>query len=465
MIPVRRFLPLIACLLVAPAGALSFDDPLATEAMLPLTPSVGLSARVGEAPCALDLPAAPLTLADAVDLALCRHPQTREVWAAARVQAALVGVARAAWLPSVTGKATLGRQYTQTRDYDQNSASASLSWLLFDAGQRTANIDNARQLLAAALATRDASLQSLFLAALQTYYAAQAAQAAVLSAGEAERAARQAYQAAEARYGVGVATPADRLQAQTAYSQATLNRIKAEGDARNALGTLANTLGLAAQQPIALAAPVDLPPTTMFQRDIDALIAEARQQRPDLRAAEAQLKAAEAAVELARAQGRPTISLAAGPSWQDVGGTVTRGGNLGLTLNVPLFSGFDTTYRVRAAAAQAEVRAAQRDSLRNQVALDVWKAYQNLKTTTQSLTATADLVASAEQSAQVAFGRYKAGVGTVLDLLTAQSTLAGARLQRIQAEFDWNVNRAALAQAMGALDDTLLQAAAAGEKP
>ena len=114
------------------------------------------------------------------------------------------------------------------------------------------------------------------------------------------------------------------------------------------------------------------------------------------------------------------------------------------------------------ASAQAEVRAAQRDRIRNQIALDVWKAYQSLTTATQSLKTTADLVASAEQSERVALGRYKAGVGTVLDLLSAQSALASARLQRIQAQLDWNVYRATLAQTMGALDYTLLQPAAEG---
>ena len=133
-----------------------------------------------------------------------------------------------------------------------------------------------------------------------------------------------------------------------------------------------------------------------------------------------------------------------------------------MTLNVPIFSGFETTYRVRSAAAQADVKAAQRDRIRSQVALDVWRAYQSLNTATQSLKTTADLVASAEQSERVALGRYKAGVGTVLELLVAQSALANARLQRIQAALDWHVYRATLAQAMGALDYTLLQPAAEG---
>jgi len=462
-----RFIPLLLpaflLSLAAPASAAGLDDPFATDALLPLKPSPMLAGRVGGAPCATDLPATALAAIDAVDLALCNNPQTREIWANSRAQAAQLGVAQSAWLPGLSARATGSRIFTEARDYNQNSAALTLSWLLFDFGQRSANVDYARQLLNAALATQDATVQTLFLAALQTYYTAQATQAAVFSAGEAERAASEAFKAADSRYQVGAGTPADRLQAKTALAQATLNRIRAEGDARNAQGALANALGFDAQQKIVLAALPALAPETAFQKDVDALIAEARALRPDLKAAEAQFRAAEANVGYARALGRPTLSLATGPTWQDVGGVVTQGGNIGLTVNVPLFTGFQTTYSVRSAAAQADARAAQRDRLNAQIALDVWKAYQSLTTATQSLLTTSDLVASAEQSERVALGRYKAGVGTVLDLLTAQSALASARLQRIQATLDWNVYRASLAQAMGALDYTLLQGSAAVE--
>ena len=56
----------------------------------------------------------------------------------------------------------------------------------------------------------------------------------------------------------------------------------------------------------------------------------------------------------------------------------------------------------------------------------------------------------------MALGRYKAGVGNILDVLNAQSALATARLQRIQALLDWNVSRAMLAKAVGTLDHSLL---------
>ncbi len=65
----------------------------------------------------------------------------------------------------------------------------------------------------------------------------------------------------------------------------------------------------------------------------------------------------------------------------------------------------------------------------------------------------ADLVASASQNADVALGRYKAGVGNIIDVITAQAALASARAQRIQARFNWDIARASLAYSMGQLDD------------
>jgi outer membrane protein TolC len=120
---------------------------------------------------------------------------------------------------------------------------------------------------------------------------------------------------------------------------------------------------------------------------------------------------------------------------------------------------------VQAAEAQADLQAARREQVRLQVALDVWNAYANLATATQSVKTAADLLESAAQSERVAAGRYRAGVGSILDLLTAQAALASARQQRIQADTSWFVSRSALAQAMGALDSGLLTTLSPGPSP
>lgn len=438
------------------AMAFGAIDPFDTEAVTPPRPLLAQPADSAYALCQ-DLPANTVYgVLEVVDQALCRNPQTHAAWANARYQAAQVGVAQADYLPSLDGKAAASRQRTDGTNRHPRSASMTLSWLLYDFGARDANLENARQLLSAASSTLDATVQTVFLAALQAYYNAQAARAALSAAQESENASHESLLAAEVRYKVGTATPADRLQAQTAWSQAVLNRIKVEGLVKTTLGTLANVMGFDASRPLILADIPRATPDANFERDLDALIAEARQRRPDLQAAEAQLKAAQANVDYARTSGLPTLSLSAGPTWADSGTITSHSSAVGLTLTLPIFSGFNTTYNLRSAQARAAAASAQRDSVNLQVALDVWTAYQNLITATQTIRTSTDLLASAEQSERVALGRYRAGVGSILDVLNAQSALAAARLQRIQAGLDWHVSRATLAKAVGTLDNRLL---------
>ncbi len=426
------------------------------EAVPPVT---GLATT--PAPCPAADFTRPLDLPTVVDLALCRNPQTRFAWGTARLQAAQVGIARSAYLPNINATAGLARNHSESNtghnDTTQRGLNASLNWVLFDFGARAATLESARQLFAAAAHTRDATVQSVFLAAIQAYFQRQAASAVLEAAQLSEKSASEALAAAEARYQIGSGTPADRLQARTAQAQAVLNRIGAEGTIKITQGTLANIIGADPTQPFTLAPLPTAAPGTDFGADITRLIDAARTHRPDLAAAEAQFRAAESNIDAARAAHLPTLSLGvnAGRN-QIVGQPASNSSSLGLTLNIPIFSGFATTYRVQAAQAQAEQQAARRDQVRLQVALDVWNAYAHLTTATQSVKTAADLLESATQSERVAAGRYRAGVGNILDLLTAQAALASARQSRIQADTSWYISRAALAQSMGALDSSLL---------
>ena len=456
----------IQLLLMTAIGIFSFamadtSDPFATQSLTAPSPAESSTTPTPPSPCDFSTsPTADLSLSDVVERALCNNPQTHEAWANARAQAAQLGVSQAANLPSLSASGALSHNKTNGRgtltgamSYDQQSAGLSLSYLLYDFGARGASIDNAKQVLLAANAAQDTAIQSVFLAAVQAYYQIFATQSAVQAAMEAEKSAAEGLKAATVRYQVGAGTPADKLQAQTAYSQAVLNRIRAEGDANNAQGELANVMGLDADVQVRIAPPHDQTPDENFTQDVTHLIDEARNHRPDLAAAEAQLKAAQANVTAAQAAGRPSISMSADLNYNDTSASDPfRSSAVGLNLSVPLFTGYNTTYRVRAAQEQVAVRAAQRDNIRQKIALDVWKAYQSLLTETQSLRSSVDLVDSAAQSARVALGRYKAGAGNILDVLTAQSALASARQQNVQALYGWYIAKATLAQSMGQLD-------------
>jgi outer membrane protein len=438
------------------AAAAETSDPFGTDALVPPRPALSMGGAEAD-PCAVKPLDHALNLQEVVNLALCNNPQTHVAWANSLVQAAQIGVSKSAYFPSISLNAADNHTSGTAPGINQRSVGVTFSYLLYDFGSRSANLENSRQLLAAAIATQDSTVQSVFLAAVQDYYQVQATSAALNSALESERAAKESFDAAEARYNAGSATPADKLQAQTAYSQATLNRITADGSMRNAQGTLANMLGLDANHDVQLTPANTVAIPDNFEGDVSALIDQARQHRPDLLAAAAQVKAAQAGTDAARAAGRPTISLSASSTQYNYSGINSHGSLVGINLSVPLFSGYSTTYHVRSAEAQLDVKNAQFQQVRLQVALDVWTAYQNLTTATQSLRTSADLLDSAQQSARVALGRYKAGVGSILDVLNAQSALASARLQRIQSTFNWNISRATLAQAMGSLDAGLLQ--------
>jgi len=275
---------------------------------------------------------------------------------------------------------------------------------------------------------------------------------------ETENLYKESFKSAEAKYIAGVATPADKLQAQTSFANATLSKIKNEGILKIAYGNLANVMGVTANSNLRIVdSQIDVIPEIVDQ-DIQALIEQARLQRPDLVASEAQVAASLAKIEVAKADSKPTVSLnLSNTRSDDSNASFTNNSAIGLNVSIPLFGGYKPTYLIRSAEATAELNASQRDQLKLQVSLDVWTAYQNLKTANESIIASNVLVLSAEESSRVALGRYKEGVGNIIDTLNAQSALANAKQQKIQSVLNWNIARTTLAQSIGVLDNAMIQ--------
>lgn len=407
----------------------------------------------------------PLTLSDVVELTLCNNPKTRLQWASARQQAAQVGISRSAYLPTLLGPIAAGGLDSSTRA-SQQSITVSVNYLLYDFGGRAATLEAAQHQLVAANAFRDDVLRSTFLTAIRSYYAYMAGVASMQAFKVAEDTASTGLAAATARVQVGTATQFEILQAKTALSQARLNRIRAEGDATSAKGELANVMGFYATQNFDLA-PLEhetgldgaFEHDAKIEENIGKLIEEARKNRPDLFAAEAQIKVAEAQLEVARAASKPTFTLTGGVTHSRDSDVVE--GNfkqsIRLSINVPWFSGFRDVYRIGVGQAALEGKIAERDQVSNQIALDVWKAYQLLRTNSQALHAASDLYASAQLSEQLALGRYKSGIGNILDVVTVQGVLANAGQQKVGALYNFKVSKLLLAQTMGKLDLAMIK--------
>jgi outer membrane protein TolC len=182
------------------------------------------------------------------------------------------------------------------------------------------------------------------------------------------------------------------------------------------------------------------------------LMREASRQRPDLAAAQFQREAAVADITVARSTGLPSISIGAEHHFTSTTGVPNQNyDQFGVSVTIPIFSGFSVTYGVRQAQAALQVSETNLEQVQLNVTQDVWSSYHTLESANEQLATTADLLKTADQNLQVAIGRYKAGVGSILDVLTAQTALANAQQLRITAELGWFVARAQLAYALGRL--------------
>jgi outer membrane protein len=176
-------------------------------------------------------------------------------------------------------------------------------------------------------------------------------------------------------------------------------------------------------------------------------------ERPDLAAARAQAREARARVSVARSQALPSLAVSgsAGQTYFINNPTFANSYTASVSIQIPLFSGWSQVYRAKGAAAAARAAEQVARGMEQQVIFQVFDSYYGLRTATQRVRTSADLLASATQSEQVALGRYRAGAGSLLDLLTAQAALADARAQAIQARFSWYTALAQLAHDTGVL--------------
>jgi outer membrane protein TolC len=402
---------------------------------------------------------ASLTLTDIVDLALRNNPSTRLSWSNARAAAAAYGSSKGAYYPTVDGSIgvtrikTLSAQGRSAVEQTTYGPSLQLSWLLLDFGGRSGSIEAARQALLAADWTHNAMIQGVVLDVEQAYFQYVATRSLLTAQETTYQEALRNLEAAEERHRVGLATVGDVLLARTSASQARLDMETTEGALQTTRGALALSVGLPANTPYDIAPPDTTFPVEILVDSVSALIGQALDSRPDLNASAAAVRQAQARIKQLRADRLPALTLG-GSANRTYLRTLPRGGNsyqLNLGLSIPIFAGFSRAYDQVQAEAQAEAAAARYDALQQQVVFEVYSSYYTLQTAARRVRTASDLLASAEQSEQVALGRYRAGAGTVLDLLSAQSALASARAQQVQARWIWQSALAQLAHDTGVL--------------
>lgn len=397
-----------------------------------------------------------LSLDAALSHTLCRSPAMRSALAEVWSQSAGVELAKVNRRPRYSGNAS----YDASRNFNSSGnlgrtfvAQIGLSWTLFDFGQRSANLREARAQLAAALASQDQALLDAVRQLLEQYGQAVVAQVALEAAEQEQRTAEQTFAAAEARYRAQVGSQIDRLQSQTALEQARLAYAQAASAWQAARADLVLSLGGEVTQDIYLAEWQRWASAEAAEPDFAVLRQEALRQHPRMLALTHQIDGLNARLKSVRAsnKGELTLGANAGTSrnWGSAGVGSIPMGSINLNYSLPLFNGREQRANQTQVVAQRSGTEAELEAAGREVSSALWQAVQGLKTSNQSLQASARLLDSAERAYLVAEGRYRAGVGSMLELLTAQASFADARKQRAEAQVGMLTARTQLSLAAG----------------
>ncbi|MDX1975387.1 MAG: TolC family protein [Rickettsiales bacterium] len=400
-----------------------------------------------------------LNLTETVIAALCNNPNTKAAYLTLLANAATYGLSYADYMPIVTGE--IGRDYEirhtpAGRDpshLDGSGITASMT--IFDFGKREASLDSAEQTLIAAGMNYDATLQQMIAVSIQNYYQLLTAQNAVNAAKETQSFAQASYEAAQLRHQVGQAALADELQAKGTYSQSLLGVQQSKNQLLQAQSILAIMLGLPADTPLSVADVDDAALTlSPFNGKVQELITKAKEKRVDLAARRSQLKSSESAMEATKRSNLPIFSTTLGHRYEslDPFHNDVRSQAIGVSLSIPIFTGFTQTYNERVAEENVKAQKQLLEQSELEVQQDVFNSWNNYETAKQSWDTSVDLLASATELRDVALGRYKEGLGTILDVLNAQSQYSNALQSHLQARYNLLNSRVELVRATGLLN-------------
>lgn len=400
------------------------------------------------APSAL---AAPVAMEDLVEKALIQSPTLQAARSAAVAQQERVTTARSDYWPQVSLSAgtteTTSVSPTQNSQAPFNVSNTGISarQTLFTFGKLEAAVDQAEAQSEVAKSQAAMAAVEVAFAVRQAYLSWVQAAGLENQASEQIRFAETTLAEARARLKAGVAAQLDVTRAQTAVAQAKATLATARATTAQARRSLAAAIG----QTAPVAGEPQFPPTPALASRPLAELEAAAGQHPDLRTAEGQLAAAQASRRAAERAGLPDLSADANYGLRAREFQPAQNMQAGLNFSWPLFTGFAITSQARAAEAQENTVRANFEARRLTVLRDVDNAYLALAGAKETVPAAKAALDAARANLKQAQGRYRAGVGSIIEVTDAQSLLASAQADWVRATTSYHLAIASLQRAMG----------------
>jgi outer membrane protein len=411
-------------------------------------------------------------LAELIDLAQRSNPQTREAWEQARQTALAVGLVDSSYMPQLSIQAIGGFQRTPfptpqsplnpkgffVLDTHEFIPGLALKWLLFDFGRRDGLDRAARANSFVANVAFTGVHQKLIFTVSRAYFVLGGLRGRVSAAQQALKTAEIVQNATDSRRKQGLVTVVAVAQAQRQMAQARLSLTKAAGEERTAYANLLASIGIARDSPLQVADSSEQPLPAEPADGIDVFVRDALANRPDVIVALGKIEAAKGALDMARADYYPTLSVM-GQLFQNMGSLSTDGGhysninkpggNILFTLSIPLFDGGARNARTSIARSQVAAASEKLDQVRDAATAQVVGAYNDLKTSSAAYSAASALLNAAQTAYDAALEAFLHGVGTYTDLANEQTFLAQANAEKEDAHANVFTAAAALAFATG----------------
>jgi outer membrane protein TolC len=250
-------------------------------------------------------------------------------------------------------------------------------------------------------------------------------------------------------YKVGLKAKIDVTKAEANLYDAEANLIKAKNYVDLARVTLMTALGLKTWPFTQVEDVLDVKEQP---QSLEALKTQAQHRRPELLKNRHQQSFNEAAIRVAQAGYFPVFTSTAAYGWQSVDQPFANQPStwyVGAAMTFPLFEGLSTAYAVSQNKAQLRATLENYEVLRQNVAKEVEQAYLDVRSGWELIRASKKALEAARENLRLAWGRYQAGVGTIIEVTDAQVQFSQADLKFVRALYDYRVFEAKLDKAIG----------------
>ncbi len=389
-----------------------------------------------------------LNIQKCVEIALEHQPAIFSAYYAKNAAESRVGEARANYYPQVN----LFSSYSQLQQifdhlnvpsYQEYSIGAALSQTFYDFGRTSSQVNASKYSADAAGSDVDNARISIILGVKAAYYAFLQSQRNVGVAKETVSLFQGHLDIARSSFKVGVRARYDVTKAEVDLSNAKIALIHARNAERVAKVGLDTAIGVKGDYEI-----VDDLDYKKYSISLEDALKMAYENRPDVRALSLRTRSTEQTTEAARSGYLPTL---AGTAQYSTQAYLPDAWAVGLTLTVPIFSGFSTKYAVNESLANYNTMVSSQQQLSLNVYNEVSQAYLNMEEAEETIPASELSVRLARENMDIAEGRFKEGVGTSIEVSDAQTTLSNAKLTNIQALLNYKLTQATLEKAIGGI--------------